>query len=190
MPSIRVKGRTYTPLSDVFPDARSRPASSATSHDAVVASPEAHPLNTRKSLPQVPDETGTTTIPGRRPRATTSASRIHTHCTDRSSRATWGTPNSPGSPGSPLRNSNITSTTGNAYNNLSAVHAMEGQQSDVRSSHGDHGLVESSINLSFEGDLSNDGSDPFHHHHDDVVEHLDVIGKFPPRYLCNIDRLD
>ena len=50
----------------------------------------------------------------------------------------------------------------------------EGLQADVRvSSHREPGLIESSIN-SMASDHDQDGHPE--HHHDDVVEHLDVIG--------------
>ncbi|KDR83644.1 hypothetical protein GALMADRAFT_56550 [Galerina marginata CBS 339.88] len=51
---------------------------------------------------------------------------------------------------------------------------IEGLQTDIQvSSHGEPGLVENSINLSHtDGDWEGD------HHHDDVVEHLDVIGAY------------
>jgi hypothetical protein len=60
------------------------------------------------------------------------------------------------------------------YPHRSDMMMLEGLQTDVRvSSHGEPGLIENSIN-SMTGDHDQDGHPE--HHHDDVVEHLDVIG--------------
>jgi hypothetical protein len=48
----------------------------------------------------------------------------------------------------------------------------DGPQANVRiSSHGEPGLVEHSINS-----IASEDDERPEHHHDDVVEHLDVIG--------------
>jgi len=60
---------------------------------------------------------------------------------------------------------------------------LEGIQTHVRvSSHGEPGLVENSINSMTGGD-DQDGHPE--HHHDDVVEHLDVIGTQIPFTLLS-----
>lgn len=74
----------------------------------------------------------------------------------------------------PLPNSPLSISGHYGFTPKPETHDIEGQQAFLRiHSHGDPGRVESSINLSQYGESEQADVD---HHHDDVVEHLDVIG--------------
>ena len=173
MPSVRVRSKTYTPVHEVFaPDPRS-----AGEVTEAVSSPTeeltenrglfprfSHPFLRQASLP----------APGR-PRALTSASRVHAHCTLRNTRQSGSVnSHSPTSPLVPLPSTEHPQPAGVRESNRPVGIRR------IRS-RGDSGRAESSINL------SHGGNDDFwdflnpDQHHDDVVEHLDVIGNYPSR---------
>jgi hypothetical protein len=163
MPSVRVRSKTYTPVHEVF--AQADPG------DVAEGSPTEGPANNtpipRFSL--LHDRTGTATLaaPGR-PRAMTLSSRVHAHCTLSSGSINSRSPTSPVIP-------------------LPSEHLQPAEESNrpvgIRHT---TGRAESSINLSHGGsdnfwDSFNPESD---HHHDDVVEHLDVIGTYSQSWIC------
>jgi hypothetical protein len=166
MPSVRVRSKTYTPIHEVFaqadpPLAGDVPEAQGSTTAGISESRGLFPRFSHPFLRQ--DRTPTATLPASgRPRALTSASRVHAHCTLRNPRYS-GSINSR-SPNSPL---------------VPLPPGEHPQLGGVRSdspfgirSRGDSGRAESSINLSHGGDNFWD----YDHHHDDVVEHLDVIG--------------
>ncbi|CAA7259857.1 unnamed protein product [Cyclocybe aegerita] len=183
MPSIRVKGRAYTALDDVFPELNVHPPDSGTSQDA---NPRSSQLQPRLSLPflrQTDAQTITSstspglTSPGRR-RSSTTTSLIHAHCT-RSPRLSQFRNSQLGeedSPLSPLRSSPDGISPSQPYPGVGEMLTIGGQQADIRiASSGEPGLVESSINLPHPADARSEEHYFSDHHHDDVVEHLDVI---------------
>ena len=175
MPSIRIRGQAYSTLDAI-----------STNDDTLYLRGElpqagANPRNTypstsniqhRSSLPLLPR--GLLDVPSSslhrvgRPRS--ASSRVYAHCinTSRNSQHSQPQPN-------PL--SNTTSTP--ASNVDSATTSPEiGAPSGVRvPSHVDPRIAESSINTSLTAD--DEDSQFSGHHHDDVVEHLDVIGISP-----------
>lgn len=170
MPSVRVRGKTYTPVQEVFPDADGlRPLSVPVAAEGSTLGVQAQPrLLPRFSLPLLYQDrtpTGTMSISGR-PRAFTTASRVHAHCTLRSSRHSGMGAQSPSSPltmNDPLQSGEL--------------HEYDRRAVPRMRSRGDTRRAESSVNLSHGGDDSHEALNADHHHHDDVVEHLDVIGK-------------
>ncbi|KAJ3512536.1 hypothetical protein NLJ89_g3460 [Agrocybe chaxingu] len=183
MPSIRVKGRAYTALDDVFPELNVHPPDSGTSQGA---NPRSSQLQPRLSLPflrQADAQIATSptspglTSPGRR-RSSTTASLIHAHCT-RSPRLPQFRNSQVGeedSPLSPLRSSPDAISPSQPYPGVGEMLTIGGQQADIRiTSSGEPGLVESSINLPHPADARSEEHYFSDHHHDDVVEHLDVI---------------
>lgn len=186
MPPIKVKGNAYSSLDDSnIPEDYDIPPNTQPSISQQTPSPlllRITPnISTRLSLPflrgEPPDvrlSAIASTTPNR-PRAATTASRIHAHCTSsagiRSSQF-WGAEQDvdslqPGVPSpSPSRSPNV------AYPQAGQLVTLEGMQTDLRiSSRGEPGLIEHSINLSH-----TEEEDDVDHHHDDVVDHLDVIG--------------
>lgn len=170
MPSVRVKSKAYIPVRDVF--------AQADPDDAQGSSTIRPSLLPRLSQPTLRDLTqiATLPVPGR-PRALTSASRVHAHCTLRNSRQS-GSLNTPSrSPSSPLAALPPGDQPGEVRENNRPFGIRH-----IRS-HGESGRAESSINLSHGGTEDYGeflGSD---HHHDDVVEHLDVIGIYIALFL-------
>jgi len=168
MPSVRVRGKTYTPVQDVFPNADGlRPLSVPVAADGSTLGVHAQRrLLPRFSLPLLYTPTATMSTSGR-PRAFTSASRVYAHCTLRSSRHSGSmgaqSPSSPLTIDDPLQSGEL-----HEYDRRRAIPRMR--------SRGDSRRAESSVNLSHGRDDSYEALDA-DHHHDDVVEHLDVIGK-------------
>jgi len=161
MPSVRVRSKTYTPVHEVFVQAD--PSDVA---EAPTEGPD-HTPTPRFSLLHDRTRTATLSTPGR-PRAMTLSSRVHAHCTLGNS----GSINSrsPTSPVIPLPSEH--------------PQPVEESNRPVGIRH-TPGRAESSINLSHGGsdnfwDSFNHESD---HHHDDVVEHLDVIGTYSQSWV-------
>ncbi|KAF8812537.1 hypothetical protein BYT27DRAFT_7182981 [Phlegmacium glaucopus] len=160
MPSIRVKGQLYPSLE----------AAISTNDDTsclraeLPSSPNIYPYTSsvrpKLSLPLLPRGVlDVTSSPSHsRPRSATTSSRIHAYCinTSRNSQLLEPPPN-------PLININSTPTS-NVDNETTSQEVMiiGGIQSDVR--------VPSHVD-----DENHRRSGYFDHHHDDVVEHLDVI---------------
>ena len=180
MPSIRIKGQVYASLEDAISTNDNTlylPGELPGTPNAISHTPNIRP---KPSLPLLPRGVldMTSTPSHGRPRAATTSSRIYAHCinTSRNSQLPQPWPN-------PLGNiwSAPTSGVGDTTISQDAM-TVEGVQADIRMPpHVQPGIVESSINLSFPAN----GEDPRHsgfsdHHHDDVVEHLDVIGIFSP----------
>ncbi|KAF9534219.1 hypothetical protein CPB83DRAFT_843880 [Crepidotus variabilis] len=172
MPSVRVKGRIYTPIQEVFPGGEIEQSAEGdvaqTPGEPAVSPPR---LFNRLSLPLLrQSRTSTTTfVTPRRPRALTTASRVHAHCTIRETRPS---PDYVASP-TPIHHSPLGAAGPYGYTPKAETHDIEGQSAVLRlRSHGDPGRVESSINLSHYEDGEQVDPD---HHHDDVVENLDVI---------------
>ena len=170
MPSVRVKSKAYTPVQEVFAQADPRLVGDVAEDQQ--SATEGRMETPRFSQPfLLPDimQTATLPVPGR-PRALTSASRVHAHCTLRNSRQS-GTQSvhtvSPSSPNLPLPQSDQPGEVRESNRPFGIRHIR---------SRGDSRRAESSINLSHGG--TEDFEDLFDsdHHHDDVVEHLDVIG--------------
>jgi len=153
MPSVRVRSKTYTPVHEVF--AQADPGDVAEAQNSPT---EGAPIP-RFSFLHDRMRTAPFPAPGR-PRAATLSSRVHAHCTLRNS----GSINSrsPTSPVIPLVNE----------------HPQPAEESNRPGIRHPPGRAESSINLSHGG--SDNFWDSFNpdHHHDDVVEHLDVIGTY------------
>ena len=173
MPSIRVKGQVYSTLEDTI----------STNDDS--QPPGGNPRNTLQpysdtptrnvqhsfSLPLLPR--GILDVPSKshgRPRS--SSSRVYAHCINANSQRSQPSPN-------PLSNARSTPTLNVDNATISQeIMTIEGALTDVRApSHVEPGIVESSIDISLTFD--NEDSQISGHHHDDVVEHLDVIGIFP-----------
>jgi hypothetical protein len=171
MPSIRVKGQVYSTLDAI-----------STNEDATCLRgelPDANPRNThsptsniqhRPSLPLLPrgllDVPSPSLHTSGRPRS--ASSRVYAHCINTSTRR-----NSHSQPPlSPLSNTKSTPTS-NA-DNATTSQEREDALSEVRVP--SQVIAEGSINSADDEDSQISG-----HHHDDVVEHLDVIGiSFPP----------
>lgn len=166
MPSVRVKGKTYTHVQDLFANEDVRAAEDSPNEGR--ASNRLFPRFSHPFLRQDRTPIGTLSTPGR-PRALTSASRVHAHCTLRSSRGNEGTSRSP--------NRTSIALPANEGMHLSELRESERPLGIPRMrSRGESARADSSINLSHGGGddfLDVCGPD----HHDDVVEHLDVIGK-------------
>jgi len=172
MPSIRVKGQVYSSLE----------AAISTNDDTLclraelAGSPNTYPsVQPKLSLPLLPRGVSDVTSPPSpsRPRSATTSSRIHAHCinTSRHYQPPEPLPNPP--------NKMKSTSTSNVDNETTSqgVMTIEGVQTDVRvTSHVEPGIVESSIFTADEDYRRPGFSD---HHHDDVVEHLDVIGISP-----------
>jgi hypothetical protein len=173
MPSIRIKGQVDSTLDAI-----------STNDDTGTLClrgelPGANPRNTyshssniqhRSSLPLLPH--GLLDVPSPsshrfgRPRNRSASSRVYAHCinTSRNSQHLQPPPNP----------SNTKSTPTSNVDNATTSQEMESALSDVRvPSHVDPSIAESSINTADDEDSQISG-----HHHDDVVEHLDVIGIF------------
>ena len=169
MPSIRIKGQGYSTL-----DATS------TNDDTRGELPGANPRNTHSQTPNVQHRSSLPLLPrglldvpspslhtSGRPRS--ASSRVYAHCINTSTRRNSHSQYPP----NPLSNTKSmpTSTVDNAMISQEREDAL----SVVRvPSHVDSGIMESSINSAEDRDSQISG-----HHHDDVVEHLDVIGIFP-----------
>ncbi len=172
MPSVRVKGKTYTPVQELFANDDVRPAHGTAEEDPPNDGRPTNRLFPRFSHPFLRQDrtlTATLSIPVR-PRALTSASRVHAHCTLRTSRYPSG---HEGTSRSPNRPSIALPPNERIYSG----ELREGERSlgiPRMRSRGESARADSSINLSHGGDDLHDVRSP--DHHDDVVEHLDVIG--------------
>lgn len=192
MPSIRVRRRAYTTI-DGSPNLPNSPRPLATIFARPASAsdlPDAQPEN---NTPILTGHTGNTGHVSRRER---SYSRVHYHCIQKpqSMRMT---------PTLPLANAQSRTTHTNSQRSISPVAyhtengmvTMEGQQTDYQmASNGEPGLIGSALSLSHSNialsqnsgiggrgppsDISEDG-----HHHDDIVEHLDVIGTLARSYI-------
>ncbi|KAF8974464.1 hypothetical protein BDZ97DRAFT_25191 [Flammula alnicola] len=184
MPSIRVKGQAYSSLGDVFAESDNAPPDAGPSEQHA-PSPFLTPrIPSRLSLPFLRTEPSDTQpspnanpVTPRRPRSGTTASRIHAHCTSSIRSSQFLPPTQDVIAGGPYRERRTShSSTGspeNTYPHAGEMMTIEGLQTDLRmSSHGEPGLIENSINLSHTDGEDNEDTE---HHHDDVVEHLDVI---------------
>lgn len=176
MPSIRIKGQVYSTLEDAI----------STNGDNLCLQgelPGGPPSNTLRpyshtpnvhhkfSLPLLPR--GQLDVPSPLPhgRPRSASSRVYAHCINTSRNSQYSQP-----PPSPLSNTKSmpTSNVGNATT-FQEMMTIEGALTDVRApSHVDPGIVESSTDISTDDEDSQFSG----HHHDDVVEHLDVIGTF------------
>jgi hypothetical protein len=176
MPSVRVKSKAYTPVHEVFAQADPHLAGSAVTETqgsaAVEGRTEGHGLYPRVSHPFLrQDRTPTATLnTSARPRAHTSASRVHAHCTLRNTHQLGG-PNTP----SRSPNSQLVALPPDEHGDVHESNRPFGVRR-IRSCGAESGRADSSINLSHggSGDFGNFLTSD--HHHDDVVEHLDVIG--------------
>ncbi|TFK43438.1 hypothetical protein BDQ12DRAFT_180030 [Crucibulum laeve] len=178
MPSIRVRGPVYATLGDGPSNDEPRSlATIFTPATPVLSSVEPRPRPSMPSLRQEEDRLSPelTTQAHRRPRARTSASRIHAHCmlnTLRGSRAI-ATPET-----AYTAESLATPTPQQQFIHHDGIMTMEGAQADVViSSPGQPGIIESNLSLPRSHDDAHRFRElePNEHHHDDIVEHLDVI---------------
>ena len=185
MPSIRVKGQVYSTLDTI-----------STNDDTLYLRgelPGANPCSTyshtsniqhRSSLPLLPR--GLLDVPSsslhRLGRPRSASSRVYAHCINTSRNSQYSQPQF-----NPLNNTKSTPTSN--VDTATTSQEIEGAPlSDVRvPSHVDPGIAERSINTSLTTD--DEDSQISGHHHDDVVEHLDVIGiflsLFPPQFYNN-----
>lgn len=168
MPSIRIKGppgQVYSALEDAI----------SVNDDTLCLRgevPGAPQVQHRSSFPLLPRGLLDMPSPPLHGRPRSASSRIHAHCINASRNSQhWQLPPNP------LSNTKSTSTS-NPDNATTQDMTIEGALTNVRvPSHIDPGFEESSIGIS----LTNDDEDSQFsgHHHDEVVEHLDVIGDFP-----------
>ena len=171
MPSIRIKGQVYLtldpkPTNDDTLSLRgelsgANPRNAAHSHTSNIQHRSSLPLLPRGQL----DVPSTSSYTSGRPRS--ASGRVYTHCINTSARR-----NSLHSqpPLSPLLSNTKSKPTSN-QDNTTTSQEIEGVLPDVRvTSHVDPSIVESSFD--------DEDSQISGHHHDDVVEHLDVIGIF------------
>jgi hypothetical protein len=168
MPSIRIKGQVYSTL-----DATSTNVDTLCLRGELLgADPNTHShtnVQHRSSLPLLPR--GLLEVPSPslhasgRPRS--ASGRVYTHCINTSTRrnSLYSQP-----PPNPL--SNTKSTPPPNANNATTSQEREDDLSDVRVP--SHVIARSLINSADDEDSQISG-----HHHDDVVEHLDVIGISP-----------
>ena len=165
MPSIRVKGQVYSTLDAISTNddtlrLRGEPTSPRNTHS--------HTIPHRSSLPLLPR--GLLNVPSPslhefgRPRS--ASSRVYAHCINNTSRNSQHLQ----PPSNPLLVSNTKFTPTSNVDNASTSQEIEGALSDVRIPSHVPRIAESSINT------ANEDSQFSGHHHDDVVEHLDVIG--------------
>jgi len=168
MPSIRIKSQLYSPLSDSFQVDEDQ------QHD--LTRPELHH---QSSLPAIredglspPPPTGEFLGPSfRRNRGSTVSSGRVTEHIWRNSRPM---PNfdPPGSATSPTSSPSLSTASPRlGVNSPVEMRTVEGNQAVLRIPSPTQGLVEHSIHEDKEQHTNGDD-----HHHDDVVEHLDVIG--------------
>lgn len=186
MPSIRVKRSNYSSLRDSGAHEQTSPTlTSLFVPNALTPGPSTpHPglprLETQRSMPALRPDPSPIILPRSRPRAGTVAGRVHSHCMRNSMRHSQvltqsNRQNSGFLTGSPTSTSPMRLTPRHEFITL------EGSQTNVMvDSNGEPGLIGSALSLpgSFKGeDQTIDGVD---HHHDDIVDHLDVIGnEFP-----------
>ena len=171
MPSIRIKGQVYSALDAILTnDNTLRLQGELPGANPRNTYPQASNIQHRPSLPLLPH--GLLDVPSPsshgfgRPRS--ASSRVYAHCINASRNSQYSQP-------SPNLLNNTKSTPTSNVDNATTSQEIEGTLSDVRvPSHVDPGIAESSINTADDEDSQFSG-----HHHDDVVEHLDVIGKFP-----------
>ena len=176
MPSIRIKGQVHSTLDAIstnddtlclrgeLPSTNPRIARNTYSHTSNIQH--------RSSLPLLPH--GLLDVPSplshtRFGRPRSASSRVYAHCisTSRNSQHSQPLPN-------PLSNTKSTPTSNLNVVNATTSQQIEGALSGVRvPSHVDPSIGESSMNTVDDEDSQLSG-----HHHDDVVEHLDVIGIF------------
>lgn len=168
MPSIRIKGRGYSTLDPI-----------STTDDTPWLRgelPGANPLNTpsqtsniqhRSSLPLLPrgllDVPSPSLLTSGRPRS--ASSRVYAHCINTSTRR--NSHSQP--PTSPLSNTK-SSPTSNVDDATTSQERENAFSDAIVPSHVDPTIAE--------GSADDEDSQISGHHHDDVVEHLDVIGIF------------
>lgn len=180
MPSIRIKGQVYSTLEDAISNnddalwLRGEPVPGVSPRNALLPYSNTPNVQRRPSLPLLPR--GLLDVPSsplhRRPRST---SRVHEHCINTSRNSQHSPQISP----SPLSNTKSTPASNSVNARISQeMITIEGTLTDLRvPSHVDPGIVENSLNNSL---ITDDEHSQFSgHHHDEVVEHLDVIGIFP-----------
>ena len=176
MPSIRIKGRAYSNL-DAISTNDDTPSLRGELPDANSRNTHPHPSNIqhRSSLPILPRGLLDVPLPLHRfGRPRSASSRVYAHCINTSRSSQYSQP----SP-SPLSNTEFTPTSN--VDNATTPQEIEDALSDVRvPSHVDPRIAESSINTADDEDSQISG-----HHHDDVVEHLDVIGISPLFFHLN-----
>lgn len=173
MPSIRVKGQVC--LEDaLLTNDHTQGELPGSGPSTYSRTPNVQP---KRSLPLLPHGLLDANSPPShlRPRSSTISSRIHTHCINTLSR------NLQHAQPDPLRDTNTPSSN---IANATPFQEMtiRGAAADLRvPSRADPGIVESSISISsFKADDADPRRSEFSdHHHDDVVEHLDVIGILP-----------
>lgn len=191
MPSIKIRGRPYTNLQEVFN------APQDTQQDTQIS--PVNRVHTQRSLPGLwtaahdpqtqPSDTPAVVV---RPRALTTSSRVYAH-TLRNSQIRQSTAGRTEPPLDLLVPIPTASSPKDLYptaeEQLQPVIA-HGSQADLRLPvHTQPGLVERSLNEPTE-DGHTDPTQHRLHHHDDVVEHLDVIGTSPvPLIITNVSTL-
>lgn len=184
MPSIRIKGQAvYSNLENAISindDIRGELSNGPNTYS------HTSNIQTRPSLPLLPRGLLDVTPPPShvRPRSATTSSRIHAHCinTSRNSQFLQPPPNllrtTRSTPNPNVEDATIpqrVTTTGWVQTDLGLP------------SHVERGMVESSSSLPWTVDDRDSRRSGFYdHHHDDVVEHLDVIGIFLPFHTSNL----
>jgi hypothetical protein len=187
MPSIRIKDQAYSNLEDGpegdydTPQPDSQISAQYTPSPFLRVTPR---IPSRLSLPFLRAEppnvqhSTSTPITPRRPRAATTASRVHIHCTSNIRSPNFFNPIediSTTGPATELATPSLSPAryASHAYPRAGQTMTIEGLQTELRmASQGEPGLIENSINSHTDGGDDADAD----HHHDDVVDHLDVIG--------------
>lgn len=168
MPSIRIKGQVYSTLEAIS----TNDDTLCLQGELLGADPNTHShmnIQHRSSLPLLPR--GLLEVPSPsshisgRPRS--ASSLVHEHCINTSTRR-----NSLYSQPSPNPQSDTKSTPIPNVNNAATPSERGDALSEIRVP--SHIIAEGSIDSADDEDSQISG-----HHHDDVVEHLDVIGNFP-----------
>lgn len=175
MPSIRVKSPFYSALRDsndeLVPSIHIQSSLPDLRLHNVVDQP-CDPTNSRSS-PLSPTNLHLTTL---RPRAYTASSRVHAHCMRNSLRNSR-----PGIPGEQITRPNsrieVVHVDDPPLRLSNGARTMEGLQADVimDSSFGEPGRIQSSLSLPHSHLEGQELGIVDVHHHDDIVEHLDVI---------------
>jgi hypothetical protein len=183
MPSIRIKGTPYSSLRDH--PTTNEPRSLAEifpTHGPTLPSTNPVPPRMQRSMPTMREQSeplsstipNTSQSPPRRPRAGTVSSRIHNHCMQSSLRF----------PRADSIDHDSQPSTSRTASPLLVTHdgmvTMEGSQADIRMrSSGERGRIDSAMNLptSHIDAAHMRVVDSSGTHHDDIVEHLDVIGR-------------
>jgi hypothetical protein len=177
MPSIRIKDHAvYSNLENTISinDVRGEMSNSPNTYS------HTSNIQTRPSLPLLPRELLDPSS-HLRPRSATTSGRIHAHCVNTSRNSQFLQP-----PPNPLRTTRSTPNTNVEDATIpQRVTTTGGVQTDLGLP--SPGMVESSPSLSWTVDDRDPRRSAFSdHHHDDVVEHLDVIGIFLPFHTSNL----